>query len=1013
LPKEKKIVFPPYWLDPANQQLWMGQESIPLNRKAFAVLHFLAQRPGRLVTKDELLDGVWPETHVAEGVLKVAVAEIRKALNDVSRSPSFIETVHRRGYRFIGTIESEEPATAPPSSREIEREQTLAQLDSLMAKALEGERQVVFVTGETGMGKTTLVEAFAERAASSAVSASSVSEGEAWIASGHCLEHFAEGEAYFPVLQALTSLSRQPGRERLIGILRQFAPTWLAQMPSLLDEADRERLKRETLGAVKDRMLREIAEAIEALTSTALLVLILEDLHWSDYSTVDLIGHLARRRGPARLMVVGTFRPAEVIVKQHPLGEIKRELQVHRRCSELALEYLSERGVARYLQLRFGPSELPEALPRLIHDRTDGNPLFLVNVVEYLIQQQQLVRRREAWQLVVPLEEISGEIPDSLQQLIERQMQRLTEQERRLLSVASVAGQEFSTRTLSGGMDATIAEIETCCQELVRRRQFLRPAKMIQLSDRSLLERYGFIHGMYQHVFYHSVPQPRRVALHRRIGEYQESAYSDHLEEIAAELAVHFEEGRDYGKAIRYRRLSAGNAAKRHANREALEHLGKALSLLGQVPLQNSAELEAAILMERGSVRQAMDDNATAAIDFERVVACTRLANNAQAEVMALLKLSAVLFWTQHDRSLEVAERAVQLSGKLSDTLLQVHARGYCASRRIRLRGWRAEDFENCLAAVDAARQAGHAGFLGLATMNRSFFESFRSRERDAIRAADDGLHIALELGDSYLYISCQYFKAWALLHLGQWGDALSLIRDGTLLAEKNGHGTAMTVLRMVQARLLTHGFDFTGSRELAQQTLVRAREGFPRFISLITLGEAHLGLGELDRASDCFQEVLDRSQAGPFRLDWIFHLPLYRGLSELWLKRGEFERAREDALRLCRLAVEPGQCTYLALGRRQLAAVALSQENLSEAETQIRLALETLNSAEAPLAAWPVFTLAAEITERLGSAEEAALLRARAHASLHRLAGSLAAGEPLRISLLRQLNHPVARAAI
>jgi DNA-binding winged helix-turn-helix (wHTH) protein/tetratricopeptide (TPR) repeat protein len=1008
LPKEKKIVFPPFWLDPANEQLWTGQQTIPLNRKAYAVLHFLAQRPGRLVTKDELLDGIWPETHVAEGVLKVAVAEIRKALNDVSRSPRFIETVHRRGYRFIGTIAGEEPGTAPSSWREIEREQTLAKLESSMLKALGGERQVVFVTGETGMGKTTLVEAFAERAASSADAADA-----AWIASGHCLEHFAEGEAYFPVLQALTSLSRQPGCERLIEILRQFAPTWLAQMPSLLNEADRERLKLETLGTVKDRMLREIAEAIEALTATALLVLILEDLHWSDFSTVDLIGHLARRRGPARLLVVGTFRPAEVIVKQHPLGEIKRELQVHRRCSELPLEYLSERGVARYLQWRFGTSDLPEALPRLIHDRTDGNPLFLVNVVEYLVQQEQLVRRRETWQLAVPLDEIGSEIPDSLQQLIERQIQRLTEQERRLLSVASIAGQEFSTRTLSGGMDASMAEIETCCQELVRRRQFLRPAKMIQLSDRSLLERYGFIHGLYQHVFYHGVPQPRRVALHQRIGAYQESAYSDHLEEIAAELAVHFEEGRDYARAIRYRRLSAGNAAKRYAIREALEHLGKALALVGQMALQDSAELEAAILMERGSARQAMDDNETAAIDFERVVACTRQSNNLQGEVMALLRLSAVLFWTQHDRSLEMAERAVELSGKLSDTLLQVHARGYCASRRIRLQGWRAEDFEACLAAADAAREAGHAGFLALATMNRSFFESFRSREREAIRAADDGLHTALELGDSYLYISCQYFKAWALLHLGRWGEALSLVRDGTLLAEKSGHGTAMTVLRMVQARLLAHAFDFNGARELAQQTLVRAREGFPRFITLITLGEAHLGLGELERASDCFQEVVDRSEAGPFRLDWIFHLPLYRGLSELWLKRGEFDRAREDAIRLCQLAVKPGQCTYLALGRRQIAAVALAQENLAEAETQIRLALETINSAEAPLAAWPVFTLAAEIVERLGSADEAASFRARARAALERLAGSLAEGEPLRVSLQQQLDRPAARAAI
>jgi tetratricopeptide (TPR) repeat protein len=297
--------------------------------------------------------------------------------------------------------------------------------------------------------------------------------------------------------------------------------------------------------------------------------------------------------------------------------------------------------------------------------------------------------------------------------------------------------------------------------------------------------------------------------------------------------------------------------------------------------------------------------------------------------------------------------------------------------------------------------------------MYRSFFESFRSREREAVRAADEGLGIALELGDSYLYISCQYFKAWALLHLGEWGAALSFIRDGTLLAEKNGHGTARTVLRMVEARLLAQGFDFAGARELARETLVRAREGFPRFITLIALGEAHLGLGELDRASDCFEEVVARSKAGPFRLDWIFHLPLYRGLSELWIQRGEFDRARDEAIHLCDLAAKPGQCTYLALGRRQMAAIALAQEDLAEAEIQIRLALDTMNAADVPLAAWPVFTLAAEIAERRGSPEDAASYRARAGSALQRLAGSMSETEPLRVFLLQRLGPPAARAAI
>ena len=138
----------------------------------------------------------------------------------------------------------------------------------------------------------------------------------------------------------------------MIEILWRHAPTWLAQMPWLVGEADRERLKRETLGAAKERMLREMAEAMEAFTAETPLVLVLEDLQWSDNSTVDLIGHLARRHGLARLLIVGTFRPAETIVKRHPLRELQRELQAHRLCAELPLELLSEAAVVRYLELR-------------------------------------------------------------------------------------------------------------------------------------------------------------------------------------------------------------------------------------------------------------------------------------------------------------------------------------------------------------------------------------------------------------------------------------------------------------------------------------------------------------------------------------------------------------------------------------------------------------------------------------------------------------------------------------
>src|SRR5262249_49941574 len=138
-----------------------------------------------------------------------------------------------------------------------------------------------------------------------------------WVARGQCLEQFGDGEAYLPVLEAIGRLCRESKRESLLPLLERFAPTWLVHLTSIADVADRQRLQRETFGATPERMLREMAEAVEEISGRAPVVLLLEDLQWSDPSTVDLISSLARRRESARLLVIGTYRSTEVSAGAH------------------------------------------------------------------------------------------------------------------------------------------------------------------------------------------------------------------------------------------------------------------------------------------------------------------------------------------------------------------------------------------------------------------------------------------------------------------------------------------------------------------------------------------------------------------------------------------------------------------------------------------------------------------------------------------------------------------------
>src|SRR5262249_27054828 len=246
-----------------------------------------------------------------------------------------------------------------------------------------------------------------------------------WVGHGQCLEQYGAGEAYLPVLEAISQLCQEPGRERLVELLRRQAPTWLQQMPWLIGDADRERLPRAVIGATGERMLREIAEVVEALTAETPLVLVLEDLHWSDYSTLDLVSYLARRRTPARLLLLASYRPVEVAVSEHPLKDVTRELQAHRQCEELALEYLSREAVGDYLAARFPQHGFPAAFIDLLHERTEGNPLFLVNAVDYLQAEGLIAERRGLWRLTVALAELEMGVPESIRQIIEKQIERL------------------------------------------------------------------------------------------------------------------------------------------------------------------------------------------------------------------------------------------------------------------------------------------------------------------------------------------------------------------------------------------------------------------------------------------------------------------------------------------------------------------------------------------------------------------------------------------------------------
>ena len=587
------------------------------------MLRVLVARAGRVTAKQELFEAVWPDTVVSDAALSSCIQELRQALHEDAQHPRYLETVRRRGFRFVRVSTDEPPPASSPGltfmrpPAFVGRERELQELRSWLALAEQGTRQVVFVTGEPGIGKTTMVDAFLAEVAATG----------ARIGHGHCVEHYGAGEPYLPILDALARLGRAADGARVVQVLARYAPTWLGQMPGVVSGARLRALQRRTPPATRERMLRELTEAVEALAADRPLVLRLDDLHWSDASTLDWLAFLAGRPERARLMLIGIYRPVEVLGRDHPLATVKPELQFHRQCRELALGPLDDAAVEHYVARRCPvAAEDAPVLPRLaraIRARTDGHPLFMVTVVEDLIVRGVLVERDDGWRLTQPPDTVSLTVPADVRAMIERRLAGLGPTDRSLLEAASVTGAEFSAAIVAAAAGADAADVEARCAELARRQQLLRESGTARWPDGTVAARYAFRHALYREALYERVPDGVRADLHARVGRRLEAAYGARSADLAAELAMHFDRSGDVDRAVRYLEQAGITAIARKAPREAIGHLGRAIERLGGLP-QTPARVERELSLQTALGSQLTTVHGSGAPEVERVYARIR-----------------------------------------------------------------------------------------------------------------------------------------------------------------------------------------------------------------------------------------------------------------------------------------------------------------------------------------------------------------------------------------------------
>jgi predicted ATPase/DNA-binding winged helix-turn-helix (wHTH) protein len=609
--RTSSIRFLEFRLDSANQCLWRradsGEEArVALTPKAFDVLGYLVERAGRLVSHDELLDDLWPRAYVQPEVLKHQVLELRKVLGDDAKHPRYIETLSRRGYRFIASIggEIEEAPTAEVGSAQlllVGRNEAFTELHDGLARASQGQRQIAFVTGEPGIGKTALLDEFQHQAITEVPGLR--------IARGQCVEAYGGQEAYYPLLEALGQLCRGPGGDEIVKTLAAQAPTWLAQFPALLKSEYRQSLQREIQGGTRERMPREITEALESITAERALLIVLEDLQWVDAATVDVLSALARRRSLARLMLIGSVSTCNSTLVGHPLTALKSDLLIHRLCREVPLGPISEADVAQFVGLGSPDPSPATELAKLIHRHCGGNPLFMIATLEHMSSRGLVSREGGRWRLTGPAERIELGVPDGLRRLIEARIERLSADERKLLEVASVTGAAFFATASARAANLSPEYFEDLCDSLWRRKQVVRFTGVHRFPDGSVSARYEFLHTVYRDILYGRLPSARRDRLHARIGHLLEELYGGCSGEIAAELAHHFELGRDWARAATYLQQAADTANRRQVRSEASALLRRALELTRKLPDAQRAALENGILEKLAAISTAAHDD--------------------------------------------------------------------------------------------------------------------------------------------------------------------------------------------------------------------------------------------------------------------------------------------------------------------------------------------------------------------------------------------------------------------
>ena len=834
------------------------------------------------------------------------------------------------------TIVSGTHAVAARKRPLVGRQQEWAALRATFEQAVAGHGSLVCVTGEPGLGKTTLVESFLDELAAGR---------RVWrLARGRCSERLAGAEAYLPFLEALDSLLHGPDGATVAQEMKVLAPTWYLQLvPLAAEDPTLAHVIEEARQGSQERRKRELAVFLREMSRWRPMVIFLDDVHWADPSSVDLLAYLGSRCAAWHLLFVLTYRPSDLLRSQHPFGQVKLELQGRGLCREIALPFLMCDELAHYLTLAFEGHRFPAEFASVIQMRTEGNPLFVVDLLHYLRDSGVIVHDQGHWSLAQPVANLQRQWPESVRGMIQRKIDQLAAADRQLLMAASVQGPEFDSAVIARLLDREAADVEDRLHVLEHVHYLVRKLREQTFPDGTLAVRYGFVHALYQDTL-HAALQPTRKALWSAAAA---TALLEHHGEksagLAAEIALLFEAARDRDRAASHYLVAAENAARIYAHHEAvsLARRGVAqLQALPETPHRIKCEFPLQVILGM----QLQIAHGFAAPEAERIYARARRLYEQLEEAPPQFQLLWGM-WMFYEvrgeprKSRQLAEQLLEMAqdpGQLLQARQALAITSFCqgdptAARRHMEEGVPLYDPQKhsrhsylygqdprvgCLAfgalalwvlgypeqAVSRIRQAvllagelGQPGTLSLALHFTSVMGYFRRQVHESQRSAESAMAIATEYNLSFWHANARFIGGWLAGELGSPAEGVRQMRHGLTAWAATGGGTHRTFHLALIARILLKDGKVEEALDSIREAMGLMHDSGEYFHG----AELHRLEGEilllrgpdyLAEAEGCFHQALAVSRKQHAR---SFELRAATSLARLYLSQGRRAEAR------------------------------------------------------------------------------------------------------------------------